>query len=87
MKKLKNIYLLFIAMLLLTACSENNLDNSDLSHKKTEGKLSSIEGIEKAYSIKQGAILQIKPNLKFSNDQKQKVTYQWNINHKQVSNT
>ncbi len=86
MKKLKNIYLLFIAMLLLTACSENNFDNSDLSHKTTEGKLSSIEGIEKAYSIKQGAILQIKPNIKFSNDQKQKVTYQWNINHKEVSN-
>lgn len=41
MKKLKNIYLLFIAMLLLTACSENNFDNSDLSHKTTEGKLSS----------------------------------------------
>lgn len=86
MKKLKNIYLLLIAVLLMTACSENKLDDIVPQPEKKEGKLTNVEGIEKAYSLKQGAILQIKPNVKFDSEQKQQLTYEWNINHEKVSN-
>lgn len=67
--------MLLIAVLLMTACSENKLDDIVPQPEKKEGKLTNIEGIEKAYSLKQGAILKIKPNVKFDSEQKQQLTF------------